>query len=132
MTFRRSNDLETGYDGMVLEISIPSVAEGAFQDIITAGGSFSVGGYNGVISGASGNPIGGRQAWTGNTGGFVTTTVYLPASANGQNVTLRWRVASDNSVAVRGLSSTASCSPALDQQTTISRMPRSFWAVQAG
>lgn len=47
ITFRRSNSLESGFDGLVLEIS---VGGGPFQDIITAGGSFVTGGYNGTIS----------------------------------------------------------------------------------
>jgi subtilisin-like proprotein convertase family protein len=95
LTFQRSNNLENGFDGMVLEISIGG---GPFQDILAAGGSFVTGGYNGTISVNFGSPIGGRQAWTGNSGGFVLTTVNLPASANGQNIVLRWRRASDSSV----------------------------------
>jgi hypothetical protein len=95
LTFRRNNNLESGFDGMVLEISIGG---GAFQDILAAGGTFGTGGYNGTISVNFGSPIAGRQAWTGNSGGFVTTTVNLPASANGQSIVLRWRRASDSSV----------------------------------
>lgn len=95
LVFRRNNNLETGFDGMVLEISIGG---GPFQDIIAAGGSFVGGGYNGSISVNFGNPIGGRQAWTGNTAGWVTTTVDLPAAANGQSIVLRWRRATDSSV----------------------------------
>jgi hypothetical protein len=95
LTFRRNNNLESGFDGMVLEISIGG---GPFQDILAAGGTFGTGGYNGTISVNFGSPIGGRQAWTGNSGGFVTTTVNLPASANGQNIVLRWRRGSDSSV----------------------------------
>lgn len=95
LSFRRSNDMENGFDGLVLEISIGG---GPFQDILTAGGSFVAGAYNGNISVNFGNPLAGRQAWTGNSGGFVTTTVNLPASANGQNVVFRWRRGTDSSV----------------------------------
>jgi hypothetical protein len=95
LSFRRNNNLESGFDGMVLEISIGG---GPFQDILAAGGTFGTGGYNGTISVNFGSPIAGRQAWTGNSGGFVTTTVNLPASANGQNIVLRWRRGSDSSV----------------------------------
>jgi subtilisin-like proprotein convertase family protein len=95
MTFRRSNNLENGFDGLVLEISIGG---GPFQDILVAGGSFVTGGYNGTISVNFGSPIAGRQAWTGNSAGFVTTTVNLPASASGQNVVFRFRRATDSSV----------------------------------
>ena len=102
LTFRRNNNLESGFDGMVLEISNPAVNAGAFQDIITAGGSFVVGGYNATISVNFGSPIAGRQAWSGNSGGFVTTTVNLPASANGQSIVLRWRRGADSSVGAVG------------------------------
>lgn len=37
----------------------------------------------------------GRQAWTGNSNGFITTTVNLPAASFGQNVQFRWRMAYD-------------------------------------
>ncbi len=92
LSFRNQYQLENSFDGMVLEISIGG---GPFADIIVAGGSFVSGGYNGTLSGASGNPLDGRQAWTGNSGGFITTTVNLPAAANGQNVVLRWRRGTD-------------------------------------
>jgi len=95
LSFRRNNNLENGFDGTVLEISIGG---GAFQDILAAGGTFGVGGYNGTISVNFGSPIAGRQAWTGSSGGYVTTTVNLPAAANGQSIVLRWRRGSDSSV----------------------------------
>ncbi len=99
LSFRNSYLLENGFDGGVLEFKIGA---GAFQDILAAGGSFIVGGYNGTISGCCGNPLAGRQAWTGNTGGFVTTTVSLPPAAVGQTVVLRWRVGTDTSTAAVG------------------------------
>ncbi|HYP28851.1 MAG TPA: S8 family serine peptidase [Blastocatellia bacterium] len=98
LTFRRNNNLESTFDGMVLEISNPAINGGAFQDIITAGGSFVTGGYNATISVNFSSPIAGRQAWSGNSGGFTTTTVNLPASAMGASIQLRWRVATDTSV----------------------------------
>src|SRR5207249_2319717 len=91
LTFRNSYNTEAGFDGGVLEISVNG---GAFQDIITAGGSFVEGGYNGAI-GVTDNVLTGRQAWTGNSGGFITTSVNLPPSSYGQNAQLRWRTAYD-------------------------------------
>src|SRR6266550_4208967 len=99
LTFRQNRNLENTFDGGVLELSIDG---GAFQDILAAGGSFAAGGYNGTISSAFGSPIAGRQAWTGNSSGFVTTTVNLPAAAAGHNVVLRFRMASDVSVSNQG------------------------------
>lgn len=97
VSFAHRWNLQSGFDGGVLEISING---GAFADIIAAGGSFTANGYNGTISGATGSPIAGRQAWTGNpVGSYATTVVNLPASASGQSVRLRWRLGSDNAFA---------------------------------
>jgi hypothetical protein len=99
IVFRNNYNLENTYDGGVLEISIGGAG---FVDILAAGGSFSTGGYNGTLSTSWANPLGGRSAWTGNSGGYITTTVNLPASAAGQAVRLRWRVGSDSSIAGTG------------------------------
>jgi hypothetical protein len=96
LTFRNNFDMEDTFDGGVLEISIGG---GAFQDIIGAGGSFVSGGYTDTIDTRFGNPLAGRMAWSGTSGGYITTTVNLPASAAGQGVVLRWRRGTDNSVA---------------------------------
>ncbi|MGE3465536.1 MAG: M36 family metallopeptidase, partial [Pyrinomonadaceae bacterium] len=102
VSFSNNFDLEdstvtpgVGFDGMVLEISTNG---GAFQDIIAAGGSFVTGGYTDTISAAFSSPIAGRMAWSGNSAGFIPTTVNLPAAADGQNIVLRWRRATDVSI----------------------------------
>lgn len=99
LTFRNNWLLENTFDGGVLEIDING---GGFTDIITAGGSFNSGGYNGTISVNFQSPILGRQAWTGTSNGFVTTSVNLPPAADGQSVVLRWRMATDISVSGTG------------------------------
>jgi hypothetical protein len=77
----------------VLEISLDS--GNTFQDILAIGGSFAMGGYNRTISPDRGSPIGGRRAWSGNSGGFITTVVNIPFfAAQGR---IRWRMASDTS-----------------------------------
>jgi hypothetical protein len=91
LSFRNYYNTEGGFDGGVLEISI---AAGPFVDILAAGGSFTSGGYNGTIS-PTDSVLTGRQAWTGNGGGFITTTVVLPPASYGQNAQLRWRTAYD-------------------------------------
>ena len=91
LTFRNSYNTEPDFDGAVLEISING---GPFQDIIAAGGSFVAGGYNGTIV-LTDNVLTGRAAWTGNSGGFITSTVVLPAASYTQNAQLRWRTAYD-------------------------------------
>lgn len=99
LTFRQNYDTESGYDGGVLEISIDG---GAFTDILSAGGDFVSNGYNQTIPTCCGNPLAGRPAWSGNSGGFVTTTANLPPGAAGQTIRLRWRFGSDTSVGANG------------------------------
>ncbi|MCY7345958.1 MAG: M12 family metallo-peptidase, partial [Pyrinomonadaceae bacterium] len=101
ITFKNSYSVETNFDGMVLEYSINGGT--TWTDVITGGGTFVSGGYNGTISTAFMSPIGGRMAWTGNSNGYVTSTVNLPASLNGQMVNFRWLMASDSSVAGAGV-----------------------------
>jgi hypothetical protein len=99
LSFRKYYNLEwsgaVGYDGGVLEINING---GGWSDILDAGGSFSSGGYIAPISTFYSNPLAGRSAWTGNSGGFITTAVDLPDAAAGQSIQLRWLCGTDNSV----------------------------------
>lgn len=98
VSFKNKFDTEGGWDGGVLEISING---GAFQDIITAGGRFVEGGYNGTL-GANSNPLDNRPAWSGNSNGYINSTVQLPASANGQSVKFRWRFGEDTNTSIVG------------------------------
>lgn len=100
LTFRHNFNLEAsdfdpnvGFDGGVLEMSTDG--GNTFQDILAVGGRFVTGGYNRVIATDRGSPIAGRHAWSGNSGGFITTVVGLPS--NVLQGKLRWRMASDNS-----------------------------------
>jgi hypothetical protein len=99
LTFRHYYRTESGFDGGVLEISING---GPFTDILTAGGAFVSGAYNDTISTRYSNPLGGRAAWSGDSSGFVTTTVALPAAAAGGNIQIRWRLGNDSSVSATG------------------------------
>jgi len=96
LTFRQNRNLESTFDGGVLEISVDG---GAFRDIIDAGGSFISGGYDSKISTGFSSPIAGRHAWSGNSSGFVTTAVALPDNLAGHSVVLRFRMGSDSSIA---------------------------------
>jgi len=96
LMFRNYYALQDAFDGGVLEISIDG---DAFQDILSGGGSFLQGGYNGTISTCCGNPLASRQAWTGSSGGFITTAVGLPS---GHTSVLRWRMGSDSSTSGQG------------------------------
>ncbi len=101
LKFRHFYNSESNFDGGVVEISING---GAFQDIITAGGSFISGPYNGLAKG-TGNPLPvapatSRPAWTGNSGGFITSELNLPPAASSQSIRLKWRFGTDSSVGV--------------------------------
>ncbi len=102
--FRNYYNLESTFDGGVLEVSSPNINAGVFTDITnaTVGGSFVTGGYNGAISTIFLSPIAGRQAWTGNSGGFINTTANLGPNVAGQTIKLRFRFASDCSVSATG------------------------------
>jgi hypothetical protein len=98
LTFRHNFNLEAsdsnpdlGFDGGVLELS--SDGGKTFQDILAAGGSFLLGGYNRMIATDRGSPIAGRRAWSGNSSGFITTVVNVPPIQTFGK--LRWRMASD-------------------------------------
>ena len=102
LSFRNDFNLEPDYDGGVLEIAIGDndIASSTFTDILAAGGSFVTGGYTGDLSdlgdrGRYDNPLIGRQAWTGNSGGYIMTIVSLPAAASGTNIQLRWICGTD-------------------------------------
>jgi CSLREA domain-containing protein/uncharacterized repeat protein (TIGR01451 family) len=101
LTFRNNYSLYSARnygatDAGALEISING---GPFTDIVEAGGNFIAGGYSAIAT--TDNPIaqdrqldssGGFPCWSGNTNGYVTTIVDLPASAGGQSVQFRWRM----------------------------------------
>ena len=104
MSFRNNFDLQNTFDGGVLEVSSPNIAGGAFTDITNAsvGGSFVTGGYTAAISAAQGNPLAGRMAWSGNSGGYINTVVNLGATVSGQTIKLRFRMGTDSAVAAPG------------------------------
>ncbi|HMJ90779.1 MAG TPA: hypothetical protein VK530_13245, partial [Candidatus Acidoferrum sp.] len=99
LSFSHRYDTEYGFDGGVLEISINN---GPFTDILAAGAAFGANGYNYFIDESFGNPLAGREAWTGDSANFLTTTVTMPSSLAGKSARLRWRLASDSDVAATG------------------------------
>jgi len=81
----------SSYDGSVLEISTNGTTWSDLGPYITAGG------YNGVVSTCCSNPLGGRQAWTGDLTTWTQVSVNLNSFA-GQSVYIRWRLGCDSSV----------------------------------
>jgi hypothetical protein len=82
------------FNGGVLEVSIDG---GSFVDIVASGGAFyGSGGYNAHLDTKFENPIdqppAGRAVWSGDSGGFITTTAIIPPTAVGHKIQLRWRL----------------------------------------
>jgi hypothetical protein len=86
--FRQAFSVSNAYDGCILEIAVGTQP---FQDILRAGGSFLLNGYNQTL--ADNNPLGPRPGWSGNSGGWLPVTVNLPPTAAGQTIQLRWHFA---------------------------------------
>jgi hypothetical protein len=99
IVFRHSYNLERGFDGGVLEISTNG---SAFTNVLGIGATFLAYGYDASLDPNSLNPLKDTPAWTGNSGGFVTTVVELPPAVAGKSVRLRWRLGSDESVGYDG------------------------------
>ena len=108
MTFRNNFDTEFSdgifWDGGVLEVSSPNISNGDFLDITDplVGGSIVSGGYTGEISGDASNPLAGRMAWSGSSGGYINSVVNLGSNVNGQTIKLRFRMGTDEAVVAPG------------------------------
>ncbi len=103
LSFWHHFDLEATYDGGVLEYSTDGgaswfdILEGNGAGVPADAGRFLMNGYTGTISTGFSSPIGGRQAWEGDSGGFQEVIVDL-ADFNGESVHFRWRLGCDVSV----------------------------------
>ncbi len=101
-----SSTAGVGYDGGVFEYSLDGGV--TWSDILAAQGTvpanagrITAGPYNRTISSSFGSALAGRQAWSGDSGAFIQTSVSL-ADFAGRSVTFRFRFASDSSVADTG------------------------------
>jgi hypothetical protein len=88
LRFRHRVDTEAGYDGGVLEYSLNGLSWFDAGPLVVSGG------YNGSIDLSQATPLSGRQAWTGDLGGWQQVEVDLSLFA-GLDLGLRWRFASD-------------------------------------
>ncbi len=94
-------DLESTFDGGVIEVSTDG--GGSWNDITAVGGVINTNGYNATISGSFGSPIGGRMAFTGSSGGWITTEIDVSGvSLASVPMRLRFRLATDTSVDTNG------------------------------
>ncbi len=95
LSFWHSYDLESTFDGAVVEISTNGTTW------VDLGTNATQNGYTAVISTGYSSPIAGRKAFTGSSGGFVETRIPLNAYA-GKTVSIRFRESDDNSDAAVG------------------------------
>ena len=96
LSFMNKYGLESGFDGGVVEISTNGGA--SWTDL---GPQFTQNGYTGTISGSFSSPIAGRPAFTGTRSSYLQSVADLTPYA-GQSVLVRFRMASDISVAATG------------------------------
>ena len=95
-TFWHYYNMESGYDGCVIEISTDGGS--TWTDL---GPNITSGGYNDTISTSFSNPIGGREAWSGESSGTTQVVVDLSGYA-GSTANVRFRLATDTSVSDDG------------------------------
>ncbi len=88
VSFRHSFNTERNWDGGTLAISIDNEP---FVDLAEAGGSFLVGGYNGLADQS-------WPAWSGDSGGYIPVVAALPPDLADRSFRLRWQFTSDSSV----------------------------------
>ena len=100
LTFWHSYNFESNgtnfYDGGVIEASTDSGATWADM-----GPNIVAGGYGGTISTCCSNPLQGRMAWVGNSGGYVQTSISLVPYGM-QSLLIRFREGTDSSVSSAG------------------------------
>ena len=98
LQFASSYDFESGFDGGVVEYSVD--AGSTWQDagpMITFGRN-----YDGVLFNGATNPLRGRAAFTGHTGGTYVNSQLDLSSLAGRKVRFRFRMGTDNLVASPG------------------------------
>lgn len=88
LAFWHRFELEEGFDGGVLEISVDGGS--SWTDLAP---HIRAGGYTDTLD--LGNPLGARPAWTGSSGGLSRVVVDLGAFA-GPDRLIRWRLACDS------------------------------------
>lgn len=104
LTFNNRYDTEATWDGGVLEYSTNGGT--TWQDILDGDGGNVPANPGRFVSGAYNNSLGAgplqnRNAWSGDSNGFITTEVDL-TDLVGENVNFRWRMSCDGTVGDMG------------------------------
>ena len=97
LRFKHSYNTENGFDGGVVEISTNGM-NGTYVDLET---KFLTNGYTIGISTDYDNPIGGRLAFTGNSGGYIESRIDL-SDFSGATAHIRFRFGSDTTQSAIG------------------------------
>ncbi|MFT7525857.1 MAG: bacillolysin [Arenicella sp.] len=94
--FDHKYDLESGFDGGVIEYSIDDGSNWLDAESLMTGRA-----YDGVLSNDFENPLGGRAAFSGTQSDYTTTQLDL-SSLVGETAKFRFRVGTDSSEAATG------------------------------
>ncbi|HKP51658.1 MAG TPA: S-layer homology domain-containing protein [Chloroflexia bacterium] len=100
LTFWHSYDFE-GFDGSYFDGGVLEASTNGGTNWFDLGSNIISGGYVGTISFQFENPLAGREAWGGNSGGYIQSVVNLSPYA-GQNLLFRFREGTDNSLGANG------------------------------
>lgn len=95
VSFWHRYDTEDGWDGGIVEIS----PNGIFW--LNASGYILENSYNGVLNPAADHDLAGRLAFTGNSGGWIQTTIDLD-NITWSNIMVRFRFVSDGEIGGNG------------------------------
>lgn len=95
LRFWHDYNTEANYDGGVVEMSVDG---GQWTDL---GPLINQNGYNGVMYASTYNPIAGRHAFTGDSGGYLETAVDLEPYT-GSSARVRFRLGTDITVGLDG------------------------------
>lgn len=102
LRFWHSYNLESTKDGGRLLVSTNNGTNWFDTDATNSGVAFAAGGYNTTISSAGSqnnrSAFAGKQAWSGNSGGFVESVLNLNETAKfaGKTVRFQWVLATDS------------------------------------
>lgn len=97
MSYTFEGSAQNHYDGGVLEVSTNGGSTWSDSQV-----QWLSGGYNGTVHTGNSNPLEGRQAWVGSTGGVFTQTRASLVAFAGQNILIRFREGTDSSVGAAG------------------------------
>jgi len=97
LTFWHRYNMESGFDGCVIEISTNDGS--SWTDL---GADITSGAYNDTISAEYSSPISGRDAWSGFSGAAMNEVVVDLSGYSGTATRIRFRLACDSSVDAEG------------------------------